>query len=93
MQKSDILKKIIEDGGSCDGVASPSVCARCPLANAKLNFSGSPVNCLDTVLEHNNLNTDPTDDLRDMDLNSLYKAAAESLLTDLELKETILGVK
>jgi len=48
MEKMDILKRIIEEDGSCCW-SKPSICAVCPLSTLKLKPNGSYMSCIESL--------------------------------------------
>ena len=48
MNQMDILKKIIEEGGSCCW-AKPAVCDACPLGKLKTKPDGSRMSCIEAL--------------------------------------------
>lgn len=48
MNKMDILKKIVQEQGSCCW-ARPSICAVCPLSMLKIKPNGSYMSCIESL--------------------------------------------
>jgi len=48
MDKMDILKKIVEEGGSCCW-AKPDICAICPLSMLIMKPNGSYMSCIESL--------------------------------------------
>lgn len=75
MDRMDILKKIISEGGNCCW-SRPSICAACPLSQLKVKSNGSFMSCLDAVEVQN---------LTEEEADAKYLKVA----TDILLSETI----
>jgi len=80
MDGKSILKKIIEEEGSCCW-SKPSICALCPIGKLKKNKNGSDMNCVDAIA---------VDGLTEEAADAKYKEAAIRLLLD-ETIDDMLG--
>lgn len=78
---SSILKKIIEEDGSCTLWASPSVCAQCPMSKLKQKEDGNWLSCVEALGVGN---------MSEEDADARYKEIAARLLLD-EAIDEILG--
>lgn len=83
MDKVSILKKIIEDNGSCCW-AKPSICAKCPLSQLKKKQDDSGwMSCIESVCGLN------IDNLSEEEMDTLYKTHAERLLLDYTIENIL----
>lgn len=80
MDKMHILKKIIQEDGSCTW-ANPSVCAQCPLSKVKKRDNGDYYSCIEAL---------GVQDLTEEQADARYKEVATRLLLD-ETIDAILG--
>ena len=80
MNQMDILKKIIEEGGSCCW-AKPAVCDACPLGKLKTKPDGSRMSCIEAL---------NIQDMTEEQADARYKEVATRLLLD-ETIDSILG--
>lgn len=78
---SDILKKIIESGGSCTLWANPSICRRCPMSKLKQKEDGHFLSCVDAL---------GVSEMTEEQADARYKEVAVRLLLD-EAIDEILG--
>jgi hypothetical protein len=76
----EILKKIIEEEGSCCW-SKPSICAKCPLSKLKKKANGDWMSCIEAInIEH----------LTEEAADARYKEVAGRILLD-EAIDEILG--
>jgi hypothetical protein len=80
MDKSNILNKIIEEGGSCCW-SKPSICAACPLSRLRQRPDGTWMSCVEAVGIEN---------LTEEEADAKYLEIATRILVD-ETIEDILG--
>jgi hypothetical protein len=80
MDKSSILKKIVEEKGNCCW-SKPSICAACPLSKLKQKPDGSWMSCVEAV---------GITDMTEEEADAKYLEIATRLLVD-ESIEDILG--
>lgn len=78
---SEILKKIIEEEGSCTKWAKPSICKNCPLSKLKQKEDGNYLSCVEAL---------GVSDMTEEDADARYKEVATRILLD-EAIEEILG--
>lgn len=79
---NSILKKIIENDGSCTLWASPSVCKQCPMSKLKQKEDGHYLSCIEAI--------GIKDEMSEEEADAKYKEVATRLLLD-EAIEEILG--
>ena len=72
MDGESILKRIIEEEGSCCW-SKPSICAKCPLSNLKKKPNGSNMSCIEAL---------GVEDLTEEQADAKYKEAAIKLLLE-----------
>ncbi len=83
MNLKDILRKIIEEEGSCDWANKcPEVCNKCPLGKLKTKPNGDFYSCLEAL---------NVDGMKEHDTNQRYKDIAEDVLEEIEIEEILLG--
>ena len=80
MDGKAILKRIIEEEGSCCW-SRPAICRHCPISKLKMKSSGGFLNCVDAL---------GVDHLTEQQADARYKDVAERILLD-EAIETLLG--
>lgn len=78
---NSILKKIIQEEGSCTLWASPTVCAQCPMSKLKQKEDGNWLSCVEALGVSN---------MSEEEADARYKEVATRLLLD-EAIEEILG--
>jgi hypothetical protein len=82
MNKMDIVKKIVEEGGSCCW-ARPNICAICPLSMLKIKPNGSYMSCIESL---------GVQDLSEEEADAKYLDIASRILLS-EAIEEIIGDK
>lgn len=80
MEPSNILKRIIQEGGSCCW-ANPSICLKCPMSRLKQKDDGSYMSCIEAL---------NIQELTEEQADAKYQEIAERILLD-ESIENILG--
>ena len=80
MNEVEILKKIIEEDGSCTW-SRPAICKNCPLSKLKQKDNGDFYSCIEAL---------GVQDLTEEQADAQYKKVAERLLLD-ETVDAILG--
>lgn len=79
---SSILKKIIEQEGSCTQWASPSVCTKCPMSKLKQKEDGHYLSCIEAL---------GIQDMSEEEADTRYKEVAIRLLLDETIDEILRG--
>lgn len=83
MREKDILRKIIEEEGSCDWVNTHTkACNICPLSRLKRKENGDFFSCIEAL---------NTDNMSIHDANNRYKDIAMRVLEELEVEDILLG--
>ena len=83
MDLKDILRKIIEEEGSCDWANKcPEVCDKCPLGELRRKPNGDFYSCIEAL---------SIDGLNEREANKRYKHTAEEVLQDIEIEDILLG--
>ena len=77
----DILKKIIENEGSCTQWASPSICKQCPLSKLRQKEDGTYLSCVEAL---------GIQDMTEEEADARYEEVASRILLD-EAIDNILG--
>lgn len=80
MKETDILKRIIQEDGSCTW-SKPSICKDCPMSKWKQKANGDYYTCIEAL---------GTQEMTEEDADARYKEVAERLLLD-ETLDSILG--
>lgn len=78
---NSILKKIIDNDGSCTQWASPSVCKQCPLSQLRKKANGENLSCIEAL---------GVQDMSEEQADMKYKEVATRILLD-EAIDEILG--
>ena len=81
MDGKSILKKIIDEDGSCCW-SKPSICSECPIGKLKKNKNGSNMSCVDALA---------IDGLTEEQADAKYKEAAIRLLLDETIDDMLVG--
>jgi hypothetical protein len=81
MGNMDILKKIIENEGSCTQWASPSICKQCPLSKLRQKEDGTYLSCVEAL---------GIQDMTEEEADARYEEVASRILLD-EAIDNILG--
>lgn len=86
MRKTDILKKIVAEGGSCqwvfDEYKSQNICARCPMQSLRKKDNGENFSCYEAICGNRT-------NLHQSEVNRLYSEEAKRLLVTLLLEEEL----
>lgn len=77
---SNILKKIIEENGSCTLWAGPAICQQCPLSKLKQKEDGHYLSCVEAL---------GINDMTEEEADAKYKDVATRLLLDEAIEEIL----
>jgi hypothetical protein len=81
MDKMDILKRIISEGGNCCW-SRPSICAVCPLSKLKIKSNGSYMSCIESLGVQNLTEEEADAKYLDVATRMLLSEAIDSLIGD-----------
>ena len=79
MNSVDILKKIVEENGSCCW-AKPDICAICPLSMLKVKSNGSYMSCVESLGVQNTTEEEADTKYLDIATRLLLSEAIEKIL-------------